>query len=107
MKTILRSALLIAAIAGASFLAACGGGTGVSGYTYAVASGGYQIQFQSGGKAVETMGPITGTCTYVEDAKSVTLTCDVSKTVFTINDKGQLLAPSDSMLSAMGPLSRK
>jgi hypothetical protein len=105
MKTIVRSTLLIAAIAGASFLAACGGG-GVSG-TFAVASGAYQIEFQSGGKAVEKFGPMTDTCTFVADAKTVTLTCDSGKTVFTINDKGQLLPPGDSMLSAMGPLSKK
>jgi hypothetical protein len=104
MKPILRNTLLVAAVAGAIFLAGCGG---VSGHTYQVEGGAYQIQFQSGGKAVESLGPQKEECTYVEDTKSVTLTCADGKTVFTINDKGQLVAPPDSMLSAAGPLSKK
>ena len=104
MKTILRSAFLVAAVAGASFLAGCGG---VSGNTYQVEGGGYQIEFQSGGKAVETLGAEKDNCTYVEDSKSVTLTCADGKTVFTINDKGQLVGPPGSMLGMMGPLTKK
>jgi hypothetical protein len=103
MKTSVRNALLIVATAGVGFLAGCGGVGG----TYQVEGGGYRIEFQSGGKAVESLGPQKDQCTYVEDSKSVTLTCPDGKIVFTINDKGQLVAPPDSMLSAMGPLSKK
>jgi hypothetical protein len=104
METIRRNMLLVAAVAGASFLAGCGG---VSGHTYQVEGGAFQIEFQSGGKAVESLGPQEDQCTYVEDSKSVTLVCADGKTVFTINDKGQLVAPPGSMLGAMGPLSKK
>jgi len=104
MKTNLRNKFLLAVVAGASFLAACGGISG----TYAVEGGAYQIEFQSGGKAVESLGPQKDNCTYVEDSgKSVTLTCSDGKTVFTINDKGQLVGPPGSMLSMMGPLTKK
>ena len=104
MKTNLRTTFLMAVVAGAGLLAACGGISG----TYAAEGGAYQIEFQSGGKAVESLGPQKDNCTYLEDSgKSVTLTCADGKTVFTINDKGQLLAPSGSMLGMMGPLSKK
>jgi hypothetical protein len=105
MKTNLRSAFLIAVVAGATLLAGCGG---VSGNTYVGANGGYQIEFQSGGKAIESLGPEKSNCTYVEDSgKSVTLTCPDGKTVYTIDDKGNLNAPAGSMLGMMGPLVKK
>jgi len=104
MKISFRRSILLAAVAGASFLAACGGISG----TYQVEGGGYSVEFQSGGKAVESLGPQKDNCTYVEDSgKSVTLTCADGKTVFTINDKGQLIAPQGSMLAMMGPLTKK
>lgn len=104
MKLNFRNSILLTTIAAAGFLAACGGISG----TYAVEGGGYSIEFQSGGKAVESLGPQKDNCTYVEDSgKSVTLTCADGKTVFTINDKGQLVGPQGSMLAMMGPLSKK
>ena len=107
MKNTLRSTVLAAAVAGVSLLAGCGGG--VSGNTYVGANGGYSIEFQSGGKAVESLGPQKDNCTYTEvSGKSVTITCaGAPPVVFTINDKGQLIAPSDSMLGMMGPLTKK
>ncbi len=105
MKTNLRSTILVAAVAGVSLLAGCGG---VSGNTYVGANGGYSIEFQSGGKAVESLGPQKDNCTYVEDSgKSVTLTCSDGKTIFTIDAKGNLVPPSGSMLGMMGPLTKK
>jgi hypothetical protein len=105
MKNTLRSTILVAAIAGASLLAGCGG---VSGNTYVGANGGYTIEFQSGGKAVESLGGQKDNCTYVEDSgKSVTLTCSDGKTVYTIDSKGNLNAPAGSMLGMMGPLTKK
>jgi hypothetical protein len=105
MKNTLRSTILVAVVAGASLLAGCGG---VSGNTYVGANGGYSIEFQSGGKAIESLGPQKDNCTYVEDSgKSVTLTCSDGKTVFTIDAKGNLNAPAGSMLGMMGPLTKK
>jgi hypothetical protein len=104
-NSIFRITILAAAVAGASFLTGCGG---VSGNTYQAQGGAYQIEFKSDGKAVESLGGQSETCTYKEDGKSLTITCpDGRPVVFTINDKGQLLAPPDSMLRAMGPLSKK
>jgi hypothetical protein len=105
MKTNLRTTILMAVVAGASLLAACGGVSG----TYAVEGGGYQIEFQSGGKAVESLGPQKDNCTYTEvSGKSVTLTCAGGPAVvFTIDAKGNLVPPPDSMLSMMGPLKKK
>lgn len=105
MKTTFRSSILVAAAAVVSLLAGCGG---VSGNTYVGANGGYSIEFQSGGKAIESLGPQKDNCTYVEDSgKTVTLTCSDGKTVFTIDAKGNLNAPAGSMLGMMGPLTKK
>ena len=105
MKNNFRGALLGAAVVGVSLLAGCGG---VSGNTYVGANGGYTIEFQSGGKAIESLGPQKDNCTYVEDSgKSVTLTCADGKTTFTFDAKGNLVPPSGSMLGMMGPLTKK
>src|ERR1700691_569011 len=107
MKTNVRSTILLAVVAGVSLVAGCGGG--VSGSTYVGANGGDSIEFQTGGKAVETLGPEKDNCTYTEVAgKSVTLTCaDGNPTVFTVDAKGNLNAPAGSMMQMMGPLSKK
>ena len=105
MKTNLRNTILAAVVAGVSLIVGCGG---VSGNTYVGANGGYTIEFQSGGKAVESLGGQKDNCTYVEDSgKSVTLTCADGKTVFTIGSKGELVPPAGSMLGMMGPLTKK
>lgn len=102
---VLRSSVLAVALVSVTLLAGCGG---VKGNTYQIANGGFQIEFQSSGNAVESLGGQTETCKYVEDSKSVTITCPDGRPVaFTINDKGQLLAPAGSFMSAMGPLSKK
>jgi hypothetical protein len=107
MKTSFRSTILVAAVAGVSLIAGCG--SGVSGNTYVGANGGYSIEFQSGGKAVETLGPEKDNCTYTEvGGKTVTLTCaDGNPTVFTVDAKGNLNAPAGSMMQMMGPLTKK
>jgi|HubBroStandDraft_6_1064221.scaffolds.fasta_scaffold1213450_1 hypothetical protein len=107
MKINLRSTFLVAVAGGITLLAGCGGG--VSGNTYVGGNGGYSIQFQSGGKAVEALGPEKDNCTYTEvSGKSVTLTCaDGHPVVFTVDDKGQLVPPAGSMMSMMGPLVKK
>ena len=106
MKNTLRSTIMVAIVAGASLMAGCGG---VSGNTYVGANGGYTIEFQSGGKAVESLGPQKDNCTYTEvSGKSVTITCaGAPAVVFTIDAKGNLVPPPDSMLGMMGPLTKK
>lgn len=100
MKNNFRGVLLGAMVAGVSLLAACG--TGVSGNTYIGMNGGYTLEFQSGGKAVESLGPQKDNCTYTEDSgKSVTLTCSDGNTVFTIDAKGNLVPPAGSMLGLL------
>jgi hypothetical protein len=106
MKTNLRTTFLMAAVASASLLAGCG--DDVSGNTYVAEGGAFQIEFQSGGKAVESLGPQKDNCTYVEDSnKNITLTCSDGKGVFTLNAKGQLMPPAGSMLGMMGPMTKK
>ena len=65
-------------------LVACG--SSVSGSTYADNGGVVQIEFKSGGKAYVSTGPVSHTCSYTEDGKTVTLNCDGDKTVFTVED---------------------
>ncbi len=101
MNRLFRGMFLVVAITGVSLIAAgCGG---VSGHTYRSEGGAVQIEFQSGGKANVSMGMLKMACTYVEDSKSVTLTCERDKTVFTIKDE-QLILPRGGMI---GPLTRK
>ena len=79
---------------------ACGGG-GVEGNNYSGNGGIVKIEFKSGGKAFLSMGPTTGTCTYTQKAKTVTLLCDGDSTEFTIGDDGALAGPPDGMLGRL------
>ena len=87
-------------LCGASLLlASCG--KSVSGSTYEGGGGAVKVEFQSGGKAVTTIGPLSTNCTYTEDSKSVTLTCEGQPAVLTINDDGSLSGPPDGMLGRL------
>jgi len=101
MKMTLQRAIFTAVLAGAFLIAAGCGGVSVN--TYQAAGGAVQIQFHSGGKADFVFAGATQPCTYTEDSKSVTLTCQGQTTVFTINGN-QLVPPSDSLI---GPLTKK
>lgn len=91
------------AVAGLALLclgiAACG--KGVKGYTYADNGGMVKIEFQSGGKAITTMGPITATCTYTESGSQVTLTCADQATVLALGSDGSLSGPADGILNKL------
>jgi hypothetical protein len=88
----------IATAAALICLAAAGCGNNVSGHTYGAAGGGVTIEFQSGGKAVTSFGPMSSQCTYTQSGKQVSLTCEGDTTVFTIGDDGSLDGPADGML---------
>ena len=101
MKASLHKAIIAFALVVAVAIAGCGG---VSGHTYQTAGGLMQIEFQSGGKANVSLGPQKTACTYTEDSKTVTVTCEGDKIVFTIGSDGSLNPPSGNFI---GPLTRK
>ena len=105
MSSALRLArFLPVACAAALLLAACGKSSAVAGSTYEGAGGALTVEFKSDGKATTTIGGQAGDCTYTEDSKAVTLTCQNEPIVLTINGDGSLSAPPESM---MGKLTKK
>lgn len=100
MKTIFRQARILA-IACSTCLIVAGCGKSVSGSTYENNGGAVSVAFQSGGKAVATIAGAAVDCTYTEDSKAVTLTCEGQPAVLTINDDGSLSAGPDSMLGRL------
>src|SRR5437764_8347782 len=91
MRTRWKNSLLIAAFL--SLTAACEKSTSVEGNTYEANGGAMKIEFQSGGKAVTSVGPMSSTCTYTQNGKTVSLTCESDKIEFTVNDDGSLAGP--------------
>ena len=51
-----------------------------------------------------SIGPLATGCTYTENSKSVTLTCEGQPATLTINDDGSLSGPPEGML---GKLTKK
>jgi hypothetical protein len=88
-----------AMLAAALVLAACGKSGSVEGNIYEGNGGVVKIEFQSGGKAFASMGPVTQPCSYAQDGKTVTLTCQSDKTVLKVSDDGSLEGPPDGMLA--------
>jgi hypothetical protein len=99
MKSIYRRALLVATIYGASFAAAWG--QSVQGSTYEDNGGVVKIEFLPGGKAFTWMGPVSTPCTYVQNGKTVSVTCEGDKFDLTVNDDGSLAGPPNGMISRM------
>ncbi len=91
-----RYGAIAVSIAATLLLAACG--KSVSGSTYADASKTFKIEFQSGGKAIVSIGGQPADCTYEEKDKSITLTSAGQPAVFTMNDDGSLTGPAGGML---------
>lgn len=74
------------AATGALFsLALAGCGSSVKGHTYAAPDGSVTIQFQSGGAANVTIGPIPAACTYTQSGKQVNLTCGGQTEILTLS----------------------
>jgi hypothetical protein len=90
----------VIAVLGALALAGCGE-TSVAGSTYEAGGGAVQIAFQSGGKAHASIGPISSDCTYEQSGKTITLTCEGEKDVFTLDDDGSLRGPPNGMLARL------
>ena len=97
MTSIFHRGRFIAMACGASLILA-GCGKSVEGNTYEGMSGTIKIEFQSGGKAVTSIGPLSTDCTYTEDSKSITLSCAGQPTVLTINEDGSLSGPQGSVM---------
>jgi hypothetical protein len=91
MKTLRKNSFLIAAIL--CLTAACEKSTSVEGNTYEANGGAVKIEFQSGGKAVTTMGPMAAKCTYTQNGKTISLVCENDKIELTVNDDGSLAGP--------------
>lgn len=98
MQSAWKPALLIAAVLS---LTACGKSNSVEGSTYEANGGVFKIEFQSGGKAVTTMGPMATNCTYTQSDKTVRLTCESEKLELTVNDDGSLAGPPDGFASRL------
>jgi hypothetical protein len=98
VKMNVRSALTAAAV---SLICLCAAacGHGVSGHTYAGPGGLVQIEFQSDGKAVATLGGLTSNCTYSQSGDIVSLVCEGDKEALTVANDGSLNGPPDGMLA--------
>jgi hypothetical protein len=93
-----------AAIAACIALTACG--NTVAGHTYHDNGGVVAIEFQSGGKAFVSAGPVTQACSYTENGKSIRLTCESDTTDFTLEDDGALSGPPNGMMARLTPLKK-
>jgi hypothetical protein len=60
-----------------------------------------KIDFQSGGKATTTMGPMSSACTYTQNDSKVELTCEGDTTELTLASDGSLNGPPDGMLGKL------
>jgi hypothetical protein len=88
-------------LASVLLLVATGCSGKVEGNTYQDNGGVVKIEFKSGGKAYVSTGPVSNTCSYSESGKSVTLTCEGDKTVFTVDDDGALKGPPGGFLTRL------
>jgi hypothetical protein len=81
-------------------LAFCAGcGNNVQGNTYANSM--MKVQFQSGSKAVVTIGFMTQNCQWSQNSKNVTVNCAGDTTQFTLNDDGSLAGPPEGMIGRL------
>jgi hypothetical protein len=98
MKASLKGVLASAGVA-LLCLGATACGSSVSGHTYAGNGELVKIEFQSGGKAFASMGPMTSSCTYTQSGKTISLICKGDTTELTVASDGSLNGPPDGMLS--------
>ena len=90
--------ILAIVIAASVSLAGCGKSS-VEGSTYATANGAIKIAFQSGGKATVTMAVQPADCTYNEENREITVTCEGQSTVYTVNSDGSLGGPVEGSMA--------
>ena len=81
-------------------LSAAGCGVKVQGHTYAGPGNVVTVEFQEGGKAIASVGPLmSSSCTYTQSGKQVSLVCEGDTTLLTIADDGSLNGPPDGALA--------
>ncbi len=95
-----RGGFIAVALTVSVMLAGCGSKS-VAGNTYEAVGGAFSVEFQSGGKAVTTIAGNKVDCTYTEDSKTVTLTCEGQPVALTVNDDGSLSGPPDGMMGKL------
>jgi hypothetical protein len=78
---------------------ATGCGNSVKGHTYTGNGQLVSIQFQSGGKAYVSMGPMTSTCTYTQSGNNIALVCEGDTEQLALAGDGSLNGPPDGMLA--------
>ena len=88
----------VAAAAALLCLGAVGCGNNVKGHTYSATDNSVTIEFQSGGTAGISFGPISSTCTYTQNGKQINLTCGGQTEALTVADDGSLNGPADGTL---------
>lgn len=90
------------AAACAVLLGCClGCGNSVQGNTYADANGMMKVQFQSGGKALVTIGFSTQNCEWTQSSSNVNLKCADDTMQFTQNNDGSLSGPPQGMMGRL------
>ena len=99
MRSFLRNALLIAAVA--SFTAGCSKSSSVEGNTYEANGGAVKIEFQSSGKAITSIGVMSSPCTYTQTGKAIALSCENEKIEFTLNEDGSLSGPPEGFAARL------
>jgi hypothetical protein len=82
-----------------AFMLGCG--NSVQGNTYADASGMMKMQFQSGGKALVTIGYTTQNCQWSQSSSNVAVKCGEQTMQLTLNSDGSLAGPLDGMVGRM------
>ena len=95
----LRSAFLIAALAGSILYGRCDceGARG----TYSDPGGAITLELKSGGKATLTFMGDPASCLYKVDGKKLLLDCKKDKLTFTIHDDGSLTGPPGTVMPAL------
>jgi hypothetical protein len=88
----------IATVAALICLGAAGCGTNVKGHTYGAPDGSVTVEFQSGGTAAVSFGPIGSTCTYAQSGNQINLTCGGQTEVLTLAGDGSLNGPADGAI---------
>jgi hypothetical protein len=99
MKSRWHKAVLIAAAV--ILVAGCGKSSSVEGNTYEATGGDVKIEFQSGGKAVTSIGPMSSNCTYTQTGKTINLSCENEKLELTLNDDGSLAGPPNGFAARL------
>ena len=97
-----RMPSFLATVSLSLFASACR--TGLSGHTYHNNGGVVVVEFKSGGKADISVGDFSQTCGYSETGKTVRMACKDGTFIFTIQDDGALVGPSNGRMARLTPV---